>query len=596
MRLLLLLAFSLFASAISTAAEPPKLLNRFVPQDVLDAVAAVDPDIREKSCVATLSDRRELAELTPETKLQGLSSQMYDTNYLLRTIDSFSSGLSAVAASALVRDNDADKDFLMSLLSHWADSGAYAKTRDCSVQPGKTCGNEWVSKRGTELTPLKDFQSVEERLVPAAFAYYLILADYKRQELAAEHAKIEKWLGVFLKRLPDTGRSAKAKVFFGFGFNWQTWGYPVADLVAGNEKNFKARLANLADKLDKLVLNDGSLDQRTIRGARGLWYHYAALEEMLFALEMERANDVDLYDKFKDRLDRAIGIFLDGVDDLSAGRNTTDNPARIYKWAKADFHSVADPRVQLFGPDEGNAYGAWGSWMYKYLYRFPDSPVSDRLRALIASYEHLPTRDQSSGVNLGCLYRLAIPELAQREASDHAPISDAQIASLTAAIGAPTPEIASLPLTYDAIFFFNGGSEDNNKYFSVNISGAKLGDKSVGTIGFQILTNFKDKSFSPKSVDLFRIAIDLYALHDPATNPAELKTCSKLAVRPNGVNLHYGAESTDNACVFRGMGESDRQVWQSVLDAFPKLLADNAKEDAVAAEMAKLIAVKLKQK
>jgi len=576
-------------------------ISKFIPKDVLDDLNAIDPSVRSHACVGNLAIRRDFSRLQPTPALGGLTSQMYNVAKGLEPfsiLDDFASDSSAIVTSAFVRNSDADKDLLMKVYSNWAAAGAYEKTKDCSYS-GDACGGSWHSKRGLELAPIKDYQSVEERLVPVAFAYYLFLKDYKRTELATEHIAIEKWLGTFIKRLSVTGSSKSAQVFFGFGLNWQTWGYPLSDLLHGDEAGFEKRVNNLAVKLDSLVAEDGSLDQRTIRGARALWYHQSSLNELFFALEMAKANGTDLYPKFQNRIEKAVTIFMDGVDDVSSGRNTFDNPARIYKWAKTDFHSQNDPRVQIWRTSESNALSDWGSWIFTFLYRTPNSPVADRLRAFVAAYDHLPMKDAAVGFNTGCIYRLADPKLRNREASQSATIQDNTIADLTKDVGKQLQPVTTASLNYDSVTFSPSFASGGSAAYYVHLYGLKLGTQTINELNFSILTDFSKPTRQIGDLELFRIAVNGSSAKDPASKPQAMSSCGNLASgNNNGFRFHFGHESKLNACVFEQLGPSDQLLWASVFQAFPAILkkASAGGSDQIATSLEVLLQAKLKQK
>ncbi len=252
------------------------------------------------------------------------------------------------------------------------------------------------TKRGTELSSEKDSDSVLERIFPVAFAYYLLLADHEPDTLAAEHAAIDKWLKQFGRRLRN--HSTHPEIFFGFGIGWQ-WVNLMYDLERKGDAAFQARLRRVKTGLNRLVLADGSLKDRTTRGSRAIWYHFASFNEVMVTLEILKANGLDLYPEYEARLRKSAKIFLDAMDD----------PASIYPWAKTDFRSSGDPRKQDWDPTALKVADNGPSWFYIYQYRFPDDENSRRIRELLKPMgPGVHRRDMAIGIGLSCFYRAAM--------------------------------------------------------------------------------------------------------------------------------------------------------------------------------------------
>lgn len=413
--------FSTFILAIYLASAPSLYaetnrnlvdLSSFVPIEILANLERLPADTRARVCQGDANNLQKLNIMEPEASVRGLSSNMVLNGGAKGKIDTFAAYVSEAMLAAYVRGSDNQKVFILKLLARWANAGAYTRTIQCN--DNGACGGEWNSHRGMELAPKKDFDTVQERMMPIYFSYYTTLSGYKRSEYKAEHEIIERWLAEWPKRIWPAQKSTNQALGFGFGLQWQLWAMPVVDLKNGDRTTFIRRMRNVSNRLDALINVDGSLKERTTRGSRAAWYHFTSLGEVFFALEMLNANNMDQYHHFRDRLDRSVGIFLDTMDDVEAGRNNARHPAAIYRWAKNDYRSAGEPSVQDFYP---SMIRDMSSWIYVYIYRFPDGINTPRLRKLVSKVNRQTNVDNLNGLAIGCLYRLMDPKLLAWETS-----------------------------------------------------------------------------------------------------------------------------------------------------------------------------------
>lgn len=412
--------------------SPTDILAHFIPKDVLDSFNSVNAATRNVACRGHEFDRPDatLSALEPQMKLSGETSQMKDVDATVgKNLEDFQNAVSRIGTSAFVQGDDAQKTLVIKFLAKWATAGAYLQTIDCQKE---ACAPEWQTHRGTEKSQMKDSSIVLERVLPIAYMYYLTLRDYKPVELASEHKAIEAWLDAWERRLPKSPRSLNFKVEFGQGLGFQIWAVPVFDLVNKGPEAFQIRLEAVAKQLPSLILDDGSLKDRTTRGSRALWYHFAGLDETFVELEELKANGIDLYPALAPKLDKAVGIFLQAVSDLDAGKNGPKNLNSIYKWAKKDFNSAGDPRTQMFNSVEGEGWDEGSSWMYIYMHRFPDAQNAKHLRALVAGMK-LTETDDAQSLNLGCIYRMADPQLLELEAAESQALDEPEELKVAAA-------------------------------------------------------------------------------------------------------------------------------------------------------------------
>lgn len=566
--------------ATEAVCPPLMSLARFVPADVLQAASAVPAAEAARICQGDLGARMALLALTPQARLSGNSSQMYDTADVNRTLDQFVSQVNTLVSAAYVANDPLQKELAIRLLAKWAKARAYVETADCSDLSCK----EWTSDRGREASSAKDYQTVQEALIGVAFGYYATLHNFEPVKLAEEHAVIGKWFDVFFGRMPRNAKPVNDRIFFGFGLKWQTWGQPMIDLLRGREDQFAGRLANIKKRLGGLVREDGSLVERTDRGARAFWYHRTGAQELFYALEMLRANGIDVYPQFAERLDKVAEIFLDATDDIAGGRNTKDAPARIYKWAKADFHSADDPRIQL---DNNDSFDEWGSWVYVYLYRMPDAPNAERMRQFVQRQKRLPQTDRASGFNTGCLYRMAIPELRDRELTEGSLVDASFTRSLIADINSGEQRARAVEATVGTVK--QTDEWDSGAGYIVQLRRLTVDGERLPPMTLDLLTDFTTPDRKEASINLIRVAMDNYILKDEKSRTADYSRCGDIAGDRTKFRIHFGpGESADaNRCVLSLMGPTDAAYWSAVVEGVPAALHDAAK-DATSEDLLRL--------
>jgi hypothetical protein len=128
--------------------------------------------------------------------------------------------------------------------------------------------------------------------------------------------------------------------------------------------------------------------------------------------------------------------------------------------------------------------------------------------------------------------------------------------------------------------------------FDLGISQAVLDGKTM-FFRFSMLTDYNSPKKAPSNISLVRIAIDVSSLSDPASRTVNYSSCGDMAFQPGQVRLHYGAESTLNACVLSLMAPSDAAIWQAVWADFPALVHKAALGgDPTAARVDALFALK----
>ena len=522
------------------------LLGLFLPADVQAGLALVPEERRAQLCPVRSLQLAELRNAQSFPALEGLMSSMANSSELpaFKALDTASMTVAELASVAWAGNNDDLKRELVQKLASWAQDGAYLQTVNCS---DGQCAAPWQTQRGTDLSPDKDSDSVLERIYPMAMAYYSMLVDFEPEALADEHRAIDGWFKAFARRLRNDGDPVD--VYVGFGMGW-AWSNILFDTLAGNTDRVQQRLALLETGMDDWLLEDGSIRERTTRGSRAIWYHFSTINEFFVSLELLRANGIDAYPQYEERLHKAVDIFLNALDD----------PMSIYPWAKEDYRSAGDPAdIEDFREDFRNAsYGS--SWLSIYPYRYPDHPNAQRLIAALKALPVLQSSDAQLGLGLHCVYRASIPALAPPGITE--PIKDF--------------EVAGVIIAYDD----GDGSFQSHRMTFVKPT---VGGEDVRLPPIDLNRSFDFGSATdPTDVSLFRYMFYRERLIDPESREADYSGCDDISVQVEDdgeqeLRLHIGYESEQNQCILSKMGPTDRRMWESIISDFDAVL-DVAKQ------------------
>ena len=224
-----------------------------------------------------------------------------------------------------------------------------------------------------------------------AYGYYLTLADFNTDD--PKHEKIQNWINKFFKwnKKPND-------VYIGLDLGWYWPGVLRGTLENApnySDWNPKKLLKKALQALDKIVLEDGSIKNRTTRGNRGLWYHHTGLIETIVTLEMARKHGLKIPSSLEQRIEKAGEIFIRGFEDHSY----------MDKWAKIAYRGVFTPGKQDFRKDLNLPNG--NAWLYIFSYRYPNADFTNRLDDIIAQYPKNGRMDGYIGFGLGCIYATA---------------------------------------------------------------------------------------------------------------------------------------------------------------------------------------------
>lgn len=377
--------------------SPVAAQTTLVPEDVLAQARALGPSGAAAYCPANPNYWRgslaSLARSRPPDRIVGLNSRMDNAGKIpaVTAGEKLADLSSAAAAHVMVTGNPKVADQLLDVLTLWARSGAYTKTKSCT-RNGRLTGTctEWTRPDGKDLSDTKDFSTSQMVVAAARSAYFASVSNYKAQARAADHAAIRQWFAFF-----DQRNKTPDQVYLGLKTGWY-WPAIEKAYSDGNRSRAKSLTSKLVRGLDKLMLKDGSIKDRTTRGDRALWYHATALGEIVTAMEMARAQGIKLPRNMEAKLHNAVILYVRGVQ----------NPATIDPWAKQAHNATYRPNHQDYRKDFWqNFFGH--AWLHVYVYRYPDMPAAKWLAARIPRKSQSALFDSDTGVATGCIYNAA---------------------------------------------------------------------------------------------------------------------------------------------------------------------------------------------
>lgn len=245
---------------------------------------------------------------------------------------------------------------------------------------------EWTRKDGQDLSDKKDFSTVQMWVMKLAYGYYFGLSDFKPQD--SRHKTIRDWFQKFFQR-----NKRATKVYFGLDHGWF---YPAILDRLRQKKSPKSLITELLYSLEDQVLDDGSMNNRTTRGNKALWYHHDALKEAVVTSEIAKTFNITITAKLRKKLSKSGEVFIKGYFDHSY----------LDQWAKQAHNSVFRPGEQTFRA-KLNQIQNGHSWFYIFSYRNPDDPLTNRLDKLIRQESNQAVKDGQLGLGVGCIYAVA---------------------------------------------------------------------------------------------------------------------------------------------------------------------------------------------
>lgn len=329
-------------------------------------------------------------------KVEGFTSRMkgFKPANNSKELERFAATFSKAATQAHVLNDDPTKRLLIETLANWASAGALLQTESCivngEISSASKC-KEWRKPDGSDLAPIKDATFVTFIMVGLNRVYRNLL-ESSHSELTDEHNAIKKWLGQDLNlrlKKPD-------RVYFGLNMGWY-WPSIDNDLANGNINAARHKVRKVLSEIALLINNDGSIENRTTRGNRSLWYHFSGVHEIVMSLEYAHSLDIPIDPNLENKLHSAVTVFLNGYTDKSF----------MMKWAQKAHNAKYSGPWQDWD-DKDFRYGdQMTSWISVYTYRYPKHPNALSIRQLVPEGSVSATRDIDYGFGAGCLYDAA---------------------------------------------------------------------------------------------------------------------------------------------------------------------------------------------
>ena len=224
-----------------------------------------------------------------------------------------------------------------------------------------------------------------------AYGYYLTLADFNSDD--PKHLVIQNWIKTFFK-----WNKKPVGVYIGLdlGYHWPAVLQGTIENVSGfSERHPKKLLTKAVRELDKLILEDGSIKDRTTEVTERYGYHHTGLIETIVTLEMARKYGIKIPKSLEQRLERAGEIFIRGFEDHSY----------MDKWASKAHNSIYAGETGFYDNlklPNGNA------WLYIFnRWGFECNEFTQKLDRILSQYPRNGRYDFYIGFGLGCIYATA---------------------------------------------------------------------------------------------------------------------------------------------------------------------------------------------
>ncbi len=372
-------------------------VNIMIPDDVMTEFLSAPETVKEKHCSA--NNNHPYHEISffsknPPKRLFGYNSRMDNREKVEGAIqtDEFVLRMAEVYTDAWVSGSNEKKQKALDALYAWAEKDALTQTKPCAKN-GRLLSScsEWTQPDGQDPSDKKDHSTAQMHMMHLAYGYYLTLADFNSDD--PKHEIIQSWINKFFKWNKKPG-----SVYIGLDLGWYWPGVLRGTLENApnySDWNPKKLLKTAVQALDKIVLEDGSIKNRTTRGNKALWYHHTGLIETIITLEMARKHDIRIPPSLGKRIEKAGEIFIKGFEDHSY----------MDKWAKVAHNSVFTPGKQDFKNNLNLPNG--NSWLYIFSFRYPNLDLTNKLDKILAKYPKNGRMDGYIGFGLGCIYAAA---------------------------------------------------------------------------------------------------------------------------------------------------------------------------------------------
>ena len=493
--------------------------NFLIPADVMSKFKNVPLDIKKNFCSANLKSNNRFHNTKPVDRIKGFNSRMDNGKNVegANASSEFARSASVILTSLWALEDDFNKELAFNTLYKWAEADAWGKTVRCYLN--RSCGKYWARSDGQDPFAGHDDNQSALYVLHIGYAYYVTFADYSPDD--DRHVTIKKWINNWVK--------TRMRVFDNFG-NDLGWRLPEIFANTSKGKVNKNQILELLNFIDENLLDDGSIKNRTTRGNRSLWYHHASMAEIMIGLEIANSHGVKIPQSFLTKIEKAASIFVAGFKD----------PHKMHQWAKKKYNSqYAGSGDIIFKDNLNNATGK--SWLYTFMYRFPDSPVSVEIAKLMVGGERLAVVDSYIGFGLGCVYGSLTYDPAT-----------AKIVKIVKVEVSPIVKERQL---------------DNKKdYTSYKIELADL-------TKLHVMVDWKRGG-----VDLVRLKIKIFELN--IKNEKAILACNKSGtVIRNGkltaIKVSLGVNSFPNSCVFKGLADETVEKLETMIHSSHAIFAQS---------------------
>ena len=367
----------------------------FIPDDIWLAFEASDYDSRQTFCDDEYT-RQRISNFMPNPipkRVKGLNSRMDNRNSVegFLELDEFTEQFARYVTASFATQEDNRLNSAFDALHTLASNDAWLDTKSCAKNGRLICEPSWQDPNGQDLSSEMDWNSAQLRIMHLHYGYKTFLRS--QIEMNSEKSDvINSWFDDFYAR-----NKKPQDIYFGLDLGW-FWP-EIAKNYNSNPAKGKKLISKAIKQLDALILKDGSLEDRTTRGDRALWYHYEALGEIYITLEIARHFDVNIPPSIEEKLEKSVEIFIAGVKD----------PASMDKWAKQAVRSTYKPGEQQFKFRHDIGKYSWAnSWFYIFMARNAEHKLTIALKELLAGNYENATTDGMVGIGLGCIYGASI--------------------------------------------------------------------------------------------------------------------------------------------------------------------------------------------
>ena len=284
-------SLNLKKSTISSTTAPENFL---IPADVMSKFKALPMKTKKKFCSANRRSKNLFYNTKPILKIKGYNSRMDNSKSVIggESSGKFARSASVMLTSLWALEDDFNKELAFNNLYKWAEADAWGKTRRCYLNG--SCGTYWARKDGQDPFPGHDDNQAALYVFHIAYAYHVTFADYYPAD--DRHITIKKWINKWVK--------TRMSVNDGFG-NDSGWRIPDIFANARQGEVNKNKIVNLLSFIDKNILDDGSIKNRTTRGNRSLWYHHASMAEIMIGLEIANSVGIEIPQSLLNKIEKA---------------------------------------------------------------------------------------------------------------------------------------------------------------------------------------------------------------------------------------------------------------------------------------------------